>query len=514
MTITIPTTYEIAALGALALPQADAEPLAVAHRNANAFWSLYRPPLRSTIYMDEASSVGQRRYRMAVIPSADGIVYRFRHRVRTGTGTTGIDVTVEWQTAGGGWTSIYSATTAAGASTVVQVSHTATIPAAADEIRITYDRGADPYLADSVLVVPEPAAPSTRTTSGMWPYDDGLLTAAGAPINTELVTRPWRSTYAVHVDRQKCIASLTQRDDTDALYDPSGGSATTGEWVLMGRGVASVPYAPPTVTVEVRVIATAATTGTDRVRVIVGGVAATLDASAGVESATITAAQVSAPGSLTASVDVEVWCVGDSGDLLQLHDAAVWVQPWLPSTLPLAATSVDPAATMQLLHAVVRETERRCMAPWPQPAHMMDGISTGLTSRSVEVSIPPACQRARLAMLRSGTGVGTIQTSSTIETTTTSGVPASPGTAIVTVPTWMRGTEGYLDLAGDAGAPSVLWSSSGFDVSGTPPASTADRQVELVEALAPGIETVQVGYTCGMTLHYVRVRSQADYGDI
>jgi hypothetical protein len=514
MTIPNPAAFEIAAAGALVLPVADDEPLEVAHRNANALITLYRPPMRSVVYTDEASSVGARVYRIAIQPSADAIPYRFRHIVRTGTGTTAIDVEVEWQTAGGGYTSIYSASTAAGASTVVSVSHTATIPAAADELRITYDRGADPYMADSVLITPEAAMPSARTSSGAWVYDDGVLAATGAPINTELVTRPWRTTAAIIADRALCIAGFTQRSDTDAMYEASGGSAPDDTWALMGAGIAAVPYAPATVSVDVAAIASSAIASADRVRIVVGGVAVTLDSSDAVETATLTGVLVQQPGTLGASVSVEVYVLADRGDLLYLHDACAWVQPWGSSALPLATTDTDPAATMQLLHAVVRETERRCMAPWPQVAHMFDGITSGLTSRRWTVSVPPACQRARLALVRSGPPHGTLQTSTTIETTETSGVPASPGTAIVTVPTHTRGSEAYLAAAAGEGTHVIIWSSDSYDVSGVPPASTADRQLELAEALAPGVEVVQTGYCCGAALHYVRVRPQADYSGI
>ncbi len=512
MAIPNPTFYEIAAAGALVLPLAAAEPLEVAHRNANAMITLYRPPMRSIVYTDEAVSVGTRAYLVAIQPSADGLPYRFRHIVRTGAGTVAVAIEVEWQSAGGAWTSIYAAASAAGASTVVTVSHTATIPATADALRITYDRGAGAYFADSLLITPEAVMPAERTTSGAWVYDDGVLAAVGAPINTELVTRPWRTTAAIIADRALCIAGFTQRGTIDALYEASGGAAPNDTWAMLGYGVASVPYAPATVSVDVSVIATAVISGVDRVRVVVGGVTATLDATGATASATLTDVLVDSPGTLTATLSVQVYALADSGDLLYLHDATAWVQPWGSSALPLAATETDPAATMQLLHAVIRETERRAMAPWPQVAHMFDGL-TSTTSRRWSASIPPACQRARMALTRSGVAHGALQVASTIETTTTSAIPASPATAIVTVPASTRGALAYLAAAGP-GDPMCLWSSGSYDVNGTPPASTVDRQVELDELLEPGIEVVQIGYCCGAALHYVRVRPQADYSEI
>lgn len=513
MTITIPTSYTITAAGALALPLADAAPVSTAMLNSNAAYSLHRPPLRSTVYTDDAASSGAREYRLAILPSADGLVYRFRHIVRTGTGATATTITVEWQSGGGGFTSIYSAATATGASAVHDISHTATIPASADVLRITYDRGADDYMADSVLIIPEPAAPTARTAAGLWPYDDGLLAATGAPINTELVCRPWRNLAAVVGDRAQNVMSFTQRGDTSAQYTLTGTGYSNGAWVLMGKGVAQVPYAPATIALTATAIGASAVSGANRVRIVAGGVSAILDcAASALDSATISSVPVIMPGTLQAMVEVSIYGAAQSADALYLYDAALHYEPTASSALPVAA--VDPPATVALLAAVVRETERRCMKPWAQPALCFDGVTTGSESRRYLVSVPPGCQRARLAIVRADLGQGTLQASSTIETTTTSGVPASPAAAIVTAPTMARGTLLYLDTGGGGAAPVIEWSSASYDVDGTPPVATTDRQIELAEARAPGIETVQVGYACGAALHLVRVRPAADYAEI
>jgi len=512
VTITIPTEYTIVQPGALALPLADAAPLSTALLDANAHYSLHRPPLRSTVYTDDAASAGPRAYRLAVLPSADGIAYRCLHAVRTGAGTTAIDVEIEWQSGGGGWTSIYSASHAAGANTVVEISHLATIPAAADELRITYDRGADDYLADSVLIIPEPSAPSARTSSGFWPYDDGLLGAVGAPINTELVCRSWQNTAATLLDRTQNLMSFTQRADTSAQYTLTGTSSPDGAWVLLGAGVAAVPYAPATIDMRATVIGDAAITGASRVRVVASSVSVVLDAGTTVGSGPLAGVAVSMPGTLQASVEVEVYGLADSVDALYVWDVALH---WLPTVAPaLPVAAVDPPATVALLLAVVRETERRCMLPWAQPAMCYDGVGAGLETRRWHASIPPGCQRARMAIVRGDAGAGTLQADTTIEATTTSGVPALPGSAIVTVDTPTRGMLAYLDAGGGEQGAVVIWSSGSYDVSGTPPAASADRQIELVEARAPAVEVVQVGYACGAALHYVRVRPAADYWQI
>lgn len=508
MTVTYPSTYTITADGALVLPLADAAPLSTANANANCHYQQHRPPLRSVVYCSEQATSSV--FRLAMEPSADGLVYRFRHYVRTDATATDVTIEVESQAAGGGWSTIYGPTAhAAGASSTVAIDHDVTIPATDDELRVTYTRGADLCQPDSLVIYPTPTSPTTRRTSGFWPYDDGLLTATGAPLNTEFVNRPWRNTAAVVADRVQCLFGFVQPEGA-AQYDLTGTTTADGGWVLLGQCIAQVPYAPSTITVTVATIASVSAGVTaDRVRMTVGGVSTTLDADDTVQTASVVA-PVEQAGTMQASVTIEVYASYDSGQTLDVIDAAAW---YTPIALASAATSaVDPPASMALLHAVVRETERRCMALWAMPAHCFD-VSASTERRWVAV-IPPGCQRGRMALVRMSESEGALQSATTLETTTTSGVPASPGTAIVTVPTSARGTAAYLDAVGGECAPLIEWSSDSYDVSGTPPASTVDRQVELVEALAAGTEIVQTTNAQGAALHITRIRAQSEYGSI
>ncbi len=106
------------------------------------------------------------------------------------------------------------------------------------------------------------------------------LRRGGAPINTELVSRPWRNLAAIVADRAQNVLSFTQRGDTSAQYTLTGTSSPNGAWVLLGRGVAQVPYAPATIDLTATVIGAAAVSGASRVRIVAAGVSAILDCAA------------------------------------------------------------------------------------------------------------------------------------------------------------------------------------------------------------------------------------------
>jgi len=515
MAVTYPSTYTVTPAAAMVLPPSDAAPVSTAMLNAAAGYQQHTPPLVLAVYTVDPLVTRQTSFRVPIAPSDDGLVYRVRSYVRTGTGTTAISWSVEWQTAGGGWTSIASGTTSAGASTVVEISTTATIPAAADELRLRYSRGTDPYTPDSVTVYPDSSnAPSARTASGFWPYDDGLLTAAGAPINTELLHRPLRNARAIVTDRQQCLLSWVQEDDTaNARYSVAGGSAVDGSWVLLAHGVASVPYAAGNITATVEAIASVGGGATgDLIRISAGGEEVTLDADAAVNAAALQCV-VQSPGTLGASIRWTVWANNTSGNETYPHAITAHYSPTHAPNDLLVKTPDAPAST-HILAACVRGVESLLLSPWAQPALCYDGgTDTDLLSRRFVAAIPPACQFARAAIVRCDLGQGTLQSDSTIAATTTSGVPASPGSAIVTVDAPTMGTESYFDVTAAGGSPVVVWS-SGDNLVSTPPGSTQDRGLELVEALAAGYEVIEVTRSYGFALHLCRVRSPADWQDI
>ena len=514
MTVTYPSAYTVTKNGAMVLPLADTAPLSAALLNANAAYTLHRPSPQTTVYTVDTALTRQSSFRVPIRPSADGLTYQFSHYIRTGGGTTAISYSVEWRSSGGGgWTSIVSNSASAGASTVVEISHAHAIPATADELRIRYDRGTDAYTPDSVTIYPEGTDnPSARTSSGFWPYDDTLFANGTAPINTEFVNRPLRNARAVLADRSQCLLTFAQEDDTDTSYvryDCGAANTAAGDWVTYGYGCAAVPFMPQAEQVTVYAIASVSAGSTSNlVRVSAGGSSVVLNATGNVVSATLTAS-VDSPGTAQARIRFRIQGKSTSGNEMFLHSVLV---EWSPSLSPasLLITTPDAPATTSLLSSCIRGVEGLLLTQWCQPALCYEGNTSGLDTRRFSVVVPPACQFGRAALIRSDHVSGSVQSDSTIAATTTSGVPASPASAIVTVSAVTLGAESYYDLDGGNGTPIALWSSADNLLS-TPPGSTRDRGLELVETLGPTVEVVEVYLTTGFALHYAQVRAPADW---
>jgi hypothetical protein len=515
MAVTYPSAYAITSTAEFILPPIDDSPITTAMLNGNAAFELHRPSPLTTVYTVNTGLTRASSFRLPISVSADGISYNFRHIVRTGTGTTAITITVEEQSGGGGWTTKYGPTaTAAGASTVVDVSHAATLTAGIDEIRITYSRGADPYTPDSLTVRPGATGPSTIQTSGFWPYDDGLLTATGAPINTELMNRPLRNARAIYNDRDQCVLSFAQEDNgtpANVRYDLTAGSAPADEPQLFGVVTAAVPFWPKSRTVNISVLATVdGGTSTNLIRIRTPfGASATFDASGSIERGTLEV-QVQKYGTAQAYVTFILEGSATSGRKTYLHAVTGAWEPDEPTDL-LIQSATHPAS-IEILATAIRSVENLLLAPWAQPALMFEGNTSGLDTRRWVCSVPPATQRMSLMLSRAGAESGTAQTDTTIATTTTSGIPASPAAKLVTVDCGTFGTEGYLDIDGSGLSPVTIWSSDTFD--DTTPSATEDRMLVVTEALAPADEVVEVTTTVGASLHYVRLRAPADYQEI
>ena len=516
MTVTYPSAYVVTKTGGLVLPPMTASPLSTALLNANACYALHAPALLSVVYTVDPGITRASSFRLPIRPSADSLDYTFRHMIRAGTGTTGITVTIEERNGGGAWSTIYGPTvTAAGASAVVDVNVAATISAATDEIRVSYSRGPDPYTPDSLTVYPRPGSPSTRQASGFWPYDDGLLTAAGAPINTELLNRPLRSVRAVLNDRAQVVLSFAQEDDgtpANVRHDLTAGSAPADEWQTIGVVACAMPFAPRRTTITARAIASVdggATAGRVRVRSSSAG-SVTLDGTGAVVSGTVEV-WVSHPGTAQAYATLVVEARAASSRSTYVHAVTADWAPQHPSTLLL--NSVAPPASIQTLIACVRGVEQLVLAPWCQPGLIFEGNTTGLDTRRWVAQIPPATSRMSAYISRATAATGSAQTDTTIATTTTSGVPASPASSIVTVDCPSHGAEGFLDVDGSGLDPLAVWSSDGYDPSPLP-GSTVDRELHVVEGLAPSSEIVEVAHSIAAALHYVRRRPVADYEEL
>lgn len=522
MTITYPSSYPVVSDADLLLPAADAYPLQTAMLLANAAYQLHRPSPAPVVWTVGAAANRSWKFRLPILPSSDALSYTLRHVVRCGAGVTAVTVKVEWQSAGGGWTTIYGPTSTGSltASAANTIDTSATIPAAADELRITYSPtgAAGTILPDSCCPIPAGGSPSARTSAGFWPFDDGLLGASGAPINTELVNRPTRNAVAIVTDRAQAL--LTYAQETTPLYDGTTIDHVPDDgWALVASGVAQIPYAIGDQTIVARVLADCSGTPAsvaDRVRVQVGDQWALIDASGNIEEVTLTLSPVG--DELDVRVPIEVWMrVGPDvagGDATYLLAATVARVATYPIALTLINTP-DAPADIATLHLATRGVEMHLLRPWAQPALAFDGdsASTGSTVRQWWLPMPPAIRRGRGCIVRCAQNDGAPQSNTEIATTTTSGVPPSPSTKEVVVPTASLGTASYYGQNSEgACVPIYTWSSASYDDSS--PSAATDRLLVLPEGLTTPLEQFEVENACGFACHISQVRAPLDWQSI
>jgi len=524
MTVSYASTYAVVSDADLMMPAADASPLSTTLALANAHYQQHRPCPLVVVYTAESAVQRAQEFRLPLMPSSDSLGYTLRHVVELGAGVTSITIEVEQQTGGGGWSTIYGPTTTGSltASAKNTVDTAATITAGVDEIRVTYTpAGAGQDIsADSVAVIPAAGSPTTRRTSGFWPYDDGLLGASGAPINTELVNRAMRNVYATMQDRAQCLFSFAQ-ETSSALYDLGDATqAADGQWVLIACGQAQVPMVVGAQQVQVQALASVTNSPAstaDRVRVHVGDQWIALDADGTVQTPSPLSVDVPGGSSLSGKLPIEVWALRGpdtaGGEETTVHAVTVSLLPSLPGS-PVIVATPDAPATVATLWAATRGVEALALRPWAMPALAFDGLSGGgLTTRRVWLPIPPAVQRGRACVVRVDQAQGTIQSATVIETTTASGIPASPAAYAVTVQTPTRGTETYHGLGdGAVTAPAYVWSSG--DYTDDTPASTTNRTLPLPEALASSLEAVEIELAAGFALHIYQIRAPMDYQSI
>jgi len=334
MTITTPTAPVVVTEADLLLPAADANPLQTILENANHAWAYYAPPLVSAVYTVADDLTRDRVFQIPIVPSADGIDYRCEHHIQTGSGTGNLGIVVEEYDSG--WNTIYSLTTiTAGASTWVEHRHIATISATSTKLRITYSRAnPDKFTPHSVTIYPEPGAATTGTqSSGFEAFDDGLLSAAGAPITTEHVNRAASNMHALMRDRRQCVASFVQEDDSSpghVLHDVGNAShaVATDVRVLYGRAVATLPW-QTTTSIDVYCIATHNhTSGSDLVRLgQADGAEVSFNADGTVESDTLTI-QCERPGALDAGAEIVLQgSIPASGKTTYIHAVIAYWRP-------------------------------------------------------------------------------------------------------------------------------------------------------------------------------------------
>ena len=335
-------TFEPAAPGDLSIvkasqylaPPADEQPLRTILKNANWLYAKYQPPLVNVVWTAITIADRATQFVVPIIPSADGLTYTFRHMVEAHAFTPTnqpLSVTVE-EWVGGAWSSLESTgyTVSATDSTWITYSHNDTINAAATMLRVSYDRqNSSEYQPGSLLVYPNPGAVGAgRKASGFWPFDNGLLTAAGAPLNVEHHNRASRNAAAVLADRAQMVASFAQESTPSHVRWTS---ATTpiadGQWVKIGHAVATFPgQRDPQV--QVRALGSVSAGATDDLIMLrqVGGDAVVLDADAAVDSGTLTL-DLDNGGTDGARAELELYVRDTSGNTTYLHACcAFWVK--------------------------------------------------------------------------------------------------------------------------------------------------------------------------------------------
>ena len=511
MTVTYPPAYVVTTDGQLVMPVANKEPLHTALRLSNTHYRQHRPSPATYVFTTEALVARQTRYRLPVLPELNG-VYDVHHYWITGPGTDAITITIEEQSAGGGWSTIYGPTaTAALTASASNTATTAVTVTTADEIRVTYTRaGSATYTPISLSVIPTPGSPTTRS-GYFWPYDDGLLAANGAPINTELVNRALKNVRAVTTARQQCLFTFAQEDGASAVYDMGDSLALDDYRTIIALGHINVPFAATNITVQCSVIASV-DVGTTSTRVTVYGGFDGVEF--GADNAVVThdvVCKVHAAGTLGAWINMTAKVRHETGQLTTVHAINAFYVP-VVATTDIINTPDAPAAWTTLDQAT-RGTEQLAFMPWAQPALCFDGLSTAdVQTRRFALSVGPALIRAKMAILRCTAPEGTLQSASTIATTSASAVPASPAALLVTVAPETVGADGYYDMGGGDLTPALTWSSSGYV--NAAPAATTDRLLELNDALAAAVEEVQITFAAGCALHYSAVRPSSGYQDI
>lgn len=282
---------------AFMVPYMAANPLGVALENGNHLYRHFCPPLVDALPMLAAGLSRATSWTFGVLASADGLRYEFQHRfLPYFTNATPLAVQV-WENTGTdptvGWASIYGPTTTAAsvAGTPQTHTHTAVISSGARMLRVAYTAPAGVYQPWQILVRPDanPAAvpfvgPFGITASGFRVWDSALLSAAGGPVNTEMVDRCRRNAVSVLTDRRQNVLAFLQEDGVSGTAKhvaPSTSQAAT-DWVLVGKGKAFIPWQSG-YTLEVRVLASVSggATTADRVQVSVAGGLSALYAATG-----------------------------------------------------------------------------------------------------------------------------------------------------------------------------------------------------------------------------------------
>lgn len=406
MSVTVPTAFAVVPKGALWAPAMSAQPLQKALENVNYLWRYHRPPMLSVVYTVAPSVSRSTVYHIPVIPSQEtgGIRYTFEHRMvmSDGAATTQVDVDTCSTYAGGAtvWTNLYTqGVTSAGAGLLT--THTSTalaIPTATVALRVTYGAPSAGTRTDHhLLVYPTPTAPTVGTyATGYRPFDDGVLTATGAPIHEEFLQRCARSSRVIVKDRRQCAFAFVQEYSTTphvVVNTANGGIAGHSFPAVTG-------YLPGAVdaTLTARVLATV---GGGATADLISFAGATFNADGAINTNTVTPLGGD-PGPL-AFRNWPLTVRNNVGQETRVHAVVCFWTPTVPQD-DIVAWNADkwPSALIGTLANAIARVESAALTPYAGTAHLFDGCSiTALRTRYVAAMVTPGLLRLRPTVTQS-----------------------------------------------------------------------------------------------------------------
>lgn len=299
MTITTPSGLQVTTAQQLLVPAVMQQPLLRALQNLNYLHRFHQPPVASVAWTGTAADATAAEYVIPVMPSADGLLYTFRHRYVCSAASQSVQFDVEETSSytGGSttWNSIASDTDTSNGTggEVTEHTQTGTIAATTEALKVTIGAPASGTRTDHhFLAYPSPAAWTVGIkSSGGIPFDDGMLAHADdGAVHTELLNRLKTSAAAILTDRkQNCLSFAQEESNYRHVWD----AKAAAKFYPLPPGRVWIPHQAPTAQLDLRVIASVdGGSNTDLIRIRqTGGVPSalqtTLDADGTVVSGTL-----------------------------------------------------------------------------------------------------------------------------------------------------------------------------------------------------------------------------------
>lgn len=492
------TALVVAKKGAIMVPPMATEPLTGILNNLHYLWQKHTPPLISAVYNGSATTTRSTIYHVPIMPSADGIKYKFEHRFCCSSASQTVAVTVDYTAtyAGGGtaWTQIYTQNvTSSGtpAALTTSVSTAYQIPAAATALRITLAAPAAGTKTDHhLLVYPAPDAPAAGVqTSGFKPFDDGIMASADkAPIHEEWIQRCAISARAVAEDRRQCAFAFVQEYRTAPAFsctDAVFGDADAGYVFPTVR--AYLPHAAGPQTLFWQAIGEV-TAGSNSALIRIGGLQLDADGAVNSDSGSV----MPSGSGLGAHVDLTLSVANTSPNTTRVFAVvAFWTPPQPQDNIVSWQLKKWPTALAHMLADSANRVESVAIGPYVGTAHLYDGQTTGLATRYLAAVVAPGAIKARSSLAQCW------DPSTDSATPTYSEITSASGGAVATRVSWTG--DGYSGTFGTIPAMSAL-----IDTSDGDGAATGDVTLSLTQANAPATEALSVTNTAGASVYVSR----------